>query len=422
MTDYDICILGGGIAGLYCAREIKKAWPDSRVAIIEKYKILGGRMHTYHKNIEGIGEVRWENGAGRIHKSHSHTLDLLKEYELDVIPIPAGLDYRPAPDAHPEKIDIGKMMENFRPVSELPQETLQQHTLSSLLSATIGSQETLEIRKRFEYNSEMDTLRADKGFFSLFGEIGHQENFFVVKDGFTALASAIIHECEDLGVEILREMEVDTIEKETPNYKVVLKGHNPISCSRVIVALHRDGVAGLKCFKGHPLLKVVKMRPLVRMYALFPVAQGKQAWFSDLKKFVCKPPIRYVIPIDPTRGIIMISYTDGADAEYWLKKVDSVKQEKIEAEVMGHIRALFPERKIPDPVFFKVHPWYDGCSYWTPGNYDIEKASWAAIRPLETMPDVWMCGESWNPCQCWVDSALNHAKRLLEKFLKTPML
>ena len=71
MTTYDICILGGGIAGLYCAREIAKKWPDSKIAILEKYKILGGRMHTYHKDVPGVGEVRWENGAGRIHKSHA---------------------------------------------------------------------------------------------------------------------------------------------------------------------------------------------------------------------------------------------------------------------------------------------------------------------------------------------------------------
>jgi hypothetical protein len=422
MTTYDICILGGGIAGLYCAREITKEWPDAKVAILEKYKLLGGRIHTYHKDVPGVGEVKWENGAGRIHKSHTHTLELCKEYSIDVVPIPEGLEYREAPNYPPEKVEFGRLLENFRPLSELPPQILQRHTLETLLKSCAGEEETRELRRRYEYNSEFDTLRADKGFFSMFGELGHQNDFFVIKDGFTQLVTAIIKEVEDSGVEIVRECEVEDIEKEkSGGYSIRAQGREPFSCKRVIVALHRDGVAGLKCFKGHPLLKVVKMRPLVRMYAVFPPKGGK-VWFSDLKKFVCKPPIRYVIPIDPTKGIIMISYTDGTDAEHWLKRMESAGSEQVEEDVMKHIRELFPEREIPKPAFFKIHPWYDGCSYWTPGRYDIEKASIAALRPLEDMPDVWMCGESWNPCQCWVDSALNHAKRLLDRILKTPIM
>ena len=54
------------------------------------------------------------------------------------------------------------------------------------------------------------------------------------------------------------------------------------------------------------------------MYAVFPVKAGI-SWFSGLPKVVTNSPIRYIIPVDAKKGIIMISYTDGADAVWWIQ-------------------------------------------------------------------------------------------------------
>jgi len=83
---YDICIIGAGIAGLYCARELSKKMPEAKICILEKYKEIGGRTYTYHTTVNGI-PVSWEAGAGRIHKSHHQVLKLLKEYGIETIPI-----------------------------------------------------------------------------------------------------------------------------------------------------------------------------------------------------------------------------------------------------------------------------------------------------------------------------------------------
>jgi flavin-dependent dehydrogenase len=45
---YDICIIGAGIAGLYCAREIQKKMLDAKICILEKFKNIGGRIYTFH--------------------------------------------------------------------------------------------------------------------------------------------------------------------------------------------------------------------------------------------------------------------------------------------------------------------------------------------------------------------------------------
>ena len=69
-------IVGGGITGLYLARELAKK--GTKILLIEKDRHVGGRIHT----INGL-----EAGAGRIHESHKLTLGLIKEYGLDTIQI-----------------------------------------------------------------------------------------------------------------------------------------------------------------------------------------------------------------------------------------------------------------------------------------------------------------------------------------------
>jgi hypothetical protein len=118
--------------------------------------------------------------------------------------------------------------------------------------------------------------------------------------------------------------------------------------------------------------------------------------------------------MNPEQGTIMISYTDGADAEYWIKKIAASGEPAVFNEVMKEIRALFPKLTIPAPLYFKIHPWSDGCSYWTPGDYDFNKVSKASVRPLpKSMPGIYMCGESWAYAQAWVKCAIDQADHAL---------
>ena len=86
----------------------------------------------------------------------------------------------------------------------------------------------------------------------------------------------------------------------------------------------------------------------------------------------------------------------------------------VRARVMQHIRALFPHRSIPDPLFFKTHTWKEGCSYWKPGHYDIFQESKASLQPLpKEMPGLFLCSESFAVLQCWIECAIEQADHLL---------
>ena len=397
---YDICIIGAGIAGLYCAREIQKKMPGASICILEKFKEIGGRAYTFHTTVNGL-KLSWEAGAGRIHKSHHNVFKLLKEYNIDTIPITGGIEWRTSEGS--ETIEFSKLLRNLE-LHRIPEKDLESKTLKEIFTEIMGIKKAQDFMNRYEYRSEVDTLKASKALESLQHELGHQEGFSVLKGGFSLLIEKLKGSIPN--VDILTEHEVTDIQ----GTNILLKGKKAITASKIIVAVQRDAAIKLPCLAGLPIMNQVKMRPLVRMYAVFPLEDGK-AWFAGIKKFLCDLPIRYVLPMDPTKGTIMISYTDGPEAEYW------IKQKNPEKEVMKQIRSLFPNIQIPDPLFFKVHPWSDGCSYWTPdpnGPYDFNKVSKASVKPLPDMPNLYMCNESWAYEQCWVKCSIDQAQKVID--------
>jgi hypothetical protein len=180
----------------------------------------------------------------------------------------------------------------------------------------------------------------------------------------------------------------------------------------VVLATHVRAIKQIEGVKFLPVLKKLEMHFLVRQYAVFPKGADGKVWFHDLPKIVTDSRLRYIIPVDKEKGVLMISYTEGLDAQYWLMMM--TKPQRVQKEAMKKIRSLFPERDIPDPLFFKVHDWRSGCTYWTPGAYDVEKESRYSLHPRPvSIPGMFMCGESFSLRQSWVEGALEQADALL---------
>jgi hypothetical protein len=120
--------------------------------------------------------------------------------------------------------------------------------------------------------------------------------------------------------------------------------------TNVIIATCRCSLAGFSVLRGAPLLKQVQTGALLRMYAVYPKNADGRIWFAGLKKQVTAGPLRHVIPIHEETGLIMISYTDGDDTKFWREKEGRVLEDALHKEVT----ALFPDRTIPRPVYFRA--------------------------------------------------------------------
>ena len=396
---YDYIVVGAGISGLYATRELLKRHPTCSIALAERYKGLGGRTYSYtHKN------HTWEMGAGRIHMKHTHTMDLIKEYGLTWIPIGDSIFYKETGG-----VSIPNPFESIshiyiEPLKEL--NNIQNHTIESLMNTTYGPEKTKEILSYFPYRAEVTTMRADialKTFFE--GEMSSHKGYGVIKEGFSELVKRMREDIEARGCTVLQRHRLRTFTKSGKDIDCTFEFGYPdsahgkilLKATHVILALHKDAVDELEPFRGWPVLKHLETKPLLRIYGVFD-----KPWVKHIERTVTPGPLRYIIPISDT--VLMLSYTDADDTTKFMK----MNELKLKNLIMSELRKLFPEHTIPDPTFFKTHPWTTGATYWLPGNYSPEALSKQAIHPLSTFPNVWLCGESWSMRQAWVEGALEH--------------
>ena len=419
---YDLIIVGGGVAGLRVGIEALKTNPTLRCCILEKYGYIGGRVVTFRKDIPKVGKVQWEIGAGRISTSHKKILSLFRQYGLNFIPLSDDVDYI----NEPSRFDTYPHIESNRftnlipfyilPLLRLPKEELAGHTLEQLLNKTFGGGTAKHFYEQFPYWAEIHTLRADLAIESFQKEMGTYNGFGVCKEGLSSLTDSMMAEFIGLGGTIHMDIELCKV-VSNPDISLECKIRDTqrsvvFTSKTAVLALHHSALREIDGVNRMPVLKKLTMMPLVRIYAVFP-SRGGVSWLSGLNKIVTNSPVRYIIPVDARRGIVMISYTDGKDAMWWIKQNELGGDNNVKDLIMSEIRKLFPDRVIPDPIFFKQHPWYDGCTYWLPGDYDVKKESKKSLHPLpKEIPNLFMCGESFAVKQCWIESALEQADKL----------
>lgn len=416
----DIVILGAGIAGLRCGIELLRKRPSLQIVILEKYNYTGGRVVTYHKTLEDArgkcSKLQWENGAGRIHSDHRKVLELLGKYGLHTIPLDDKLAYE-EDGVLTNNIFTDTMRLLSSAIDSLSKEYLATHTLRDILEDLVGKQETDALALQFPYRAEVDTLRADLAIESFRDEMGTYKGYVVVKEGLSALIQAMVKDFQGRGGTVFLGHEVTHIEKNGSLVLVKTKtksGDVLWEAPCVISTLHSEACREISLFKSWKTLDYLKMEPLVRTYAVFPTEKGK-VWFSDLPKLASSSLLRFFIPMNPSCGTVMISYTDGNDARKILGILNTMGEEKLGDMLVEQARKSFPDKRIPDPLFFKAHPWTSGCTYWLPGTYDPYEESKKSLKPFSDT-NLYCCGESFSTRQAWMEGALEQADFLLATY------
>jgi len=405
----DLLIGGAGLAGLRIGLAVLKADRTKRVILLEKEKHTGGRVATYYSSDH---KIQWEMGAGRISTRHTKTLSLLKKYGLSTVPISSESDWMSndgdsaIPNPFTELCAI-----YLDPLKALDPHLLATHTIEQLLKKTVGPLKTRRFMSLFPYHAETHTLRADLALRSFDEEMG-DDHFVVCREGLSALTSAMAAEFLERGGEIHHGITITGCRStkqgmildvehnhDTQKYKGVYEG--TYDSATVVLTMPCDV---LKKIIKLPLLRHLAMEPLMRIYAVFPL---QNPWFPSTK-IVTDSPLRYIIPMNPKQGTMMISYMEGPDTDHWSR----IPKEDLTKELMKEVRRLFPHLTIPDPIMVKRYPWAQGCSYWLPGDYDVEEQSRASLQPNPRIP-LFLAGESFAVKQCWMESALHQADQLL---------
>ena len=390
-------IIGGGIAGLYLAEQLAKrsdAKRSEEVLLLEKNSYFGGRVYTFKDKAK---DLQYEAGAGRIHREHTRVNALVKRFGLKTYSFSGDSDYAPIFDA------LQGILTHLDPAA------LRHHTIAELLPPQHRS-----LLRLFPYWAETHLMRADVALGVFKVDTGvmadrRADAFYGIVGGIDTLTTRLAAAARKLGAELRSGQEVlDVVRLSSGQFRATVKGRPDIIADRVVFATCRCTLGTFRLIRDESFIGRLATSPLLRIYAVYPPnpATGR-TWFADMDNVVLDSPLRFVIPINARKGLIMISYTDGADTEVWRDLEGSALQTAIQAEV----RRTWPALEIPEPTYLRKHYWGGGCTYWLPGDYDVEAEAAHALNP---QPGVYVCGESISARhQAWVEGALETSEDLL---------
>jgi hypothetical protein len=428
-TSYDILIVGAGLAGLHSALRLSKIFPKKSIAIAEAYNYIGGRVVTYKPKDKEFKGIQWENGAGRIHNSHKMILKYVEEYDLTTIPLSEDSQWIDQTSKQASEDRWPRYAYMIRKIFSLCKpSTLATHTLYQLLSKIYNPSIANDILSYYPYRAEVFHMRADIALQSLQEEMGSNKGFCIVKEGLSTLIQHMVNtlKSKERNITFLMNHRCVSVDKNSALFTVKgqekdeiphIQSQKRIEAKEIILALHSEALKHIPPFTRLPILQKITMEPLLRIYAIFPTTKGK-SWFSDIPKTITDSPLRYIIPINPAKGVIMISYTDSDDTKPWTSILKKESEELgLQKAILKEARRLFPTKEIPEPLFFKAHLWSEGCSYWKPGLYDPKQTSLQIMNPFPNrFQNVYVCGESYSMKQCWMEGALEHAEEMLNTY------
>ena len=411
----DIVIVGGGISGLYLADKLKSKFKD--VTLFEKKDLLGGRVKTitHNKDI-------YEAGAARFHKNHTLLIELIKKFKLEkkMIELPSKWSVIPQHNKGINFKDVHKLIKYLvKKSKKYTKEELRKITVEDLCNKELGSNHTKYLFDNYPYYSELSVLNCENAINMLDNDLSEENTFYVLAGGLTQIINNLEKSFKKNNGKIFLEHSLEDIKYDKISRIFTLTFNNLgkekiIKTNKLICALDKTSLDKINFLnKNIKYLNSLQCQPLLRIYQKYPVKNGK-SWFSDLGKVVTpfnKNKLKFFIPINPEKGLVMTTYTDGKYTDYWY---DKIKDGTHEVEVMKEVRKLFKNIKIPDPNYTKVHYWINGACYWKKGKDSI-KINKKMIKPLDI--NLYICGDSFSLRQAWQEGALETSNQVYNKII-----
>jgi len=405
---YDIIIIGGGISGLYTYHSLTKHVPKKNILLLEKNNYFGGRIYQ-HTDILFNHNYSFPAGAARFNKNHTEVVKLLREFKL--------IDFRKDKGftSDFEFIDSKKSFstqfnnENgFKYVNKVIKQS-KKFDDNYLKSITF-----CELAEKVLKKDEVEFMLIASGYS---GQLKHMNSFDAVElfskgininmpywgNKYHLLIESLVDSLKSKGANLILKANVENV--ETNNNTFHIKCNNKIvKCKQIVYCIPKPALLNINQLKPiHCLLKnSITCKPLCRTYAIF---KKEDIWFHNLKnKVVTNNELRYIIPMDSENGLIMISYTDDIDTEYW-KSIKN-NQAKLKTNIVKLVKETF-KININEPEKVYVFHWDCGVTYWNKG-YDSDNISNLLINPL---PNTFICGENYSKTQSWVEGALETSNK-----------
>lgn len=409
-------VVGAGISGLYTAYSLYKEFKTNDILIIEKDNRIGGKI--YSLNLE-FGSI--EIGSGVILNNHSNTINLVHELGLqDKLLFSESLKsyaklnfnendgYYTSTIINLEKtgfIDIVKDLKNKINNKEIDLDLVKSYSLFRLIERIYGIETANKMNDEFGYDGDL-RQNAINGIDMLINEVNTP--IYFMKGGMIQIIRKLKKFLEDKGINIYLNTKCIDIEKYGNKYKCILHNNSDIETDNIILSIPKKSLCCINSLLPvREFLDSVFTKSLMRIYLIFPTSND--VWFENLNGIITTSTIlRQIIPVDKKNGLLMIYIADfAAESLYYLKK-----NNKLKYEVMFHLRRIFNDMNIPDPIKIISKYWDEATHLWKP-TYDSEILSNKIIQPFFS-EKIYIVGESFSNTQQWLNGALETVNSLMK--------
>lgn len=399
MQEYSIIIIGGGISGLYLANKLKLKGED--IHLFERKPRLGGRIKSITQH-----NITYDSGALRISKYHKKVLTLIKQLHLEnqLSNFNPKINYyinNKFSKHNKEYLKIFnklKYLNNNTKFNYSFMGLAQLYFPNSLIEtsiAKIGYYTDAEYLNGYQYLAESKLF--DSEFFRLDGGLSQIINKLAVKIG-----------KENISL----KSELNSIEFKNNNF-IVKINNKKFKCKKIILAIPPKSLLGINYLSPYKsVLNSVRSNKYIRVYAIYPKVNGK-VWFDNISTIHTDLLIKKIIPIDKKTGLIMVAYTDGIFAEILSQM--NVNQ-KLKFIIQKNLKQLFPNKNIPNPIYFKAHFWDAGTHWWNPGISPYELIP--KISQLDPTKKMYIAGEAYSDQQGWIEGALTSCDLIIKMINK----
>lgn len=400
-------IIGGGISGLYCAYMLHKKYNTKDIIIIEKSKILGGRMKTKYLN----NGVSIELGAGVICNKHINYLNLLESLNLkNKLKLLENHDRIYYERENVKSTNFYQIIDEM--YNKLNDDNYYKLALNYSLHRFIERMYNINVankmKNEFGYDGDFIYQNAVNGIKMFKYSFAKDAKYYRMEGGLSLIIKSLQEYLSKNSIDILLNTKLVNIEKYNNEYKCILSNNNFIIGGHIILAIPKNNLMEINFLKINMKnwLKTIHTKSLMRIYLFFPTVDNK-VWFEPIKGVLTTNTLlRQIIPVNKKNGILMI-YIGNEEA----KTCFNFKKQKIlKREIMIHLRKLFSVT-IPEPIKIISKYWNTATHLWKP-TYNSNKLYKKMLKPMDN-ENIYIVGEAYSQTQQWAEGAITSVNNLL---------
>lgn len=420
MTNYDLAILGGGISSLYFLYNLLKTNKcPKNIILIEGSNRLGGRIHTVYEK-----EFSMEAGAGRFNDNHKLLNELLKELDLQDKKVEIN-NYKNFIDKdssilEPNGLDeiTNELINIFNKLSKKEKSKVKNTNLYNFCKNKLGLETANKLVERSPYYNNICNENAYDSILAFTKDYQENMKYYILNGGLSQIIECIHNEIVKLAknnkinLTFKYDSIIHDIIKDEDNYSIQSYSSGEIKSKKIVSSLLPQTIINFPIFKNHKkLLEKILHYPIIRIYQTYPKDNRKKnpSWFHNMKKIITNDEIKYIIPINSKKGLIMSSYTD---SKYAVNINEKYLNHSLEETIHNSFTQLF-NIDIPKSKNLYYYYWDKGCHY-----YPIKTSSVDIYPKVNIVPneEIYLIGEAFSNYHSWIEGSLISSKYVLSKF------